>query len=173
MTEPAFRLIKELPPLNPGAIERAVEKFVAACEMHVDWVGFYNQTLQRISAATYLNQPGNDFWLADADGEVAGYALASVSVDIDSRLTYWVAQSWVDPAWRGHEIVKKSWQEIRKRARELMCAHLVIVSCRNPKAECRWLGEGMEIYATLLKQELGLGAAIPQGVENGLYSRSS
>lgn len=167
---PQFQRIREFPPLNPGAIERAVENFVAACDMNVDPIGFRNQTLQRIAAATYLQQPGNDFWLAVHLGEVAGYALASVSVEIDLRLTYWVAQSWVDPKWRGNSVVKQSWQAIRQRARDLMCAHLVIVSCRNPAAECRWLGEGMEIYSTLLKQELG--AANPQGVENGLYTRS-
>lgn len=164
--EPELKLTREIPrSLNKGAVERAVEQFIVACDMNVDPVGFYNQTLQRIASATYLQQPGNDFWLAEAYGEVAGYGLASVSIDIDSRLTYWVAQSWVDPMWRGHKIVKESWQAIRKRARDLMCAHLIVVSCRNPKAQCRWLGEGMEIYGTLLKQELG--AAIPKGVSNG------
>lgn len=168
-----FKLTREIPKaLNSGALQRAVEKFVVACDMNgVDPEGFYSQTLQRIAAATYLNQPGCDFWLAHAYGEVAGYALASVSVDVDSRLTYWVAQSWVDPQWRGHPIVKQSWQAIRKRANDLLCAHLVIVSCRNPRAECRWLGEGMGIYATLLKQELS--AAIPQGVPNGLFTGSN
>lgn len=164
--DPQFQLIRELPKaLNAGAIERAVQKFVTACAMDVDPIGFYNQTLQRIAGATFLGQAGGEFWLAHAFGEVAGYALASVSIDIDSRLTYWVAQSWVDPIWRGSPVVKQSWQAIRKRAADLMCAHLVIVSCRNPKAECRWLGEGMQIYATLLKQELG--AAVPQGATNG------
>jgi hypothetical protein len=170
--EPEFKLIRELPKaLNTGAIERAVEKFVVACDMDVDPAGFYNQTLQRIAGATSFQQPGAEFWLAHAYGEVAGYALASVSVDIDARLTYWVAQSWVDPVWRGHAVVKQSWQAIRKRARELMCAHLMIVSCRNPKAECRWLGEGMQIYATLLKQDLG--AAKKEEVEYGRRSENN
>lgn len=165
-------LTRELPKsLNSGAIERGVQKFVTACDMDVDPIGFYNQTLQRIAGATFLKTPGQDFWLAHAYGEVAGYALASVSVDIDARLTYWVAQSWVDPLWWGDPIVKESWQAIRKRARELLCAHLMIVSCRNPEAQCRWLGEGVQIYATLLKQELG--AALPQGVTNGLHAGSN
>lgn len=169
--EPQLCLTREIPKsLNKGAVERAVEGFIKACDMNVDPVGFYNQTLQKIASATYMRQVGQDFWLAEAYGEVAGYAIASVSVDIDNRLTYWVAQSWVDPMWRGHKIVKESWQSIRQRARDLMCAHLVVVSCRNPLAECRWLGEGMEIYSTLLKQELG--AAIPQGVANGVLARS-
>lgn len=168
--KPEFKLTKEIPKsLNAGAIERAVSQFVVACDMNVDATGFYNQTLQKIVAATYMGQPGQDFWLAHAYGEVAGYALGSVSVDIDSRLTYWVPQTWVDPAWRGDAIVKESWQAIRKRARELMCAHLMITSCRNPRAECRWLGEGMEIYATLLKQDLG--AATSKGVSNGILAR--
>lgn len=167
--QPELKLTQEIPKsLNKGAIERAVEQFVVACNMDVDPIGFYNQTIQKIAAATYLKQPGADFWLAEAYGEVAGYALGSVSVDLDSRLTYWVAQTWVDPIWRNNKIVKESWQAIRKRARELMCAHLVVISCRNPQAECRWLGEGMEIYATLLKQELS--AAIPQGELNGLLT---
>lgn len=167
-----LKLTKELPKsLNDGAIERAVEKFVIACKMNVDYMGFYNQTIQRIAGATYLNQPGSEFWLAEAYGEVAGYALGSVCMDVDARLTYWVAQSWVDPVWRGHPIVKQSWEAIRKRARQLMCAHLMIVSCRNPRAECRWLGGGMEIYATLLKQDLS--AAIPEGVGNGVHTRTN
>lgn len=173
--ETELKLTKEIPKaLNSGAVERAVEKFVKACinRMHgVDPIGFYNQTLQRIAGATYLAQPGQDFWLAHAYGEVAGYALASVSIDVDARLTYWVAQSWVDPIWRGDKVVKQSWEAIRKRASELLCAHLMVVSCRNPRAECRWLGGGMTIYGTLLKQELG--AAIPQGATNGVLTGTS
>jgi hypothetical protein len=112
-----------------------------------------------------LAQPGAEFWLAHAYGEVAGYALASVSVEIDARLTYWVAQSWVSPVWRGHPVVRQSWEALKRRAQELFCAHIVVVSCRNVKAHQRWLGKGTQVYSTLLKQELG--AAIPQGVNNG------
>ena len=170
-----FKLTREIPKaLNAGAVERAVDRFVKACIPRmpgVDPVGFYNQTLQRIAGATYLKQPGQDFFMAHAFGEVAGYALASVSIDIDARLTYWIAQSWVDPVWRGNKIVKESWETLRDRARELMCAHLVLVSCRNPKAEMRWLGGDLSVYGTLLKQELG--AANPQGVGNGVLTRSA
>lgn len=170
--EPELKLTREIPKaLNSGAIERAVEGFVSACNLNVDPVGFYNQTLQRIAGATYLAQPGAEFWLAHAYGEVAGYALASVSVDIDARLSYWVAQSWVDPAWRGHTSVKQGWRALQKRARELFCSHLLVVSCRTPKAHRRWLGDGTEIYGTILRQ--GVGAAIPQGVNNGLHARTN
>jgi hypothetical protein len=167
--EPELKLTNKIPDsLNKMAVERAVANFVAACDMNCDPSGFYNNTIQRIAAATFLNQPGQDFWLAEAYGEVAGYALASVVVDFDTRLTYLVAQSWVDPIWRGHPVVKQSWEALRERAKKLLCQSLQIVSCRNPQAECRWLGGGMQVFSSILKQELG--AATPKGVANGLYT---
>lgn len=154
--EPEFQIVRHLSAeLNKTAIERAVKKFVKETAMDVDPVGFYNQTLQRIAAATFLNQPGQDFWLAHAYGEVVGYALASYQTDLDMRLCYWVAQSWVDPEWRGHSIVKNSWAAIRAHAEKSLCAHLVVVSSRNVDAHCRWLGGEMKPYATILKESLG------------------
>jgi hypothetical protein len=158
--QPEFKITREIPStLTPGAVERAVDAFVKESilkeRLDVEPFGFYNQTLQRIAAATFLKTPGVDFWMAHAYGEVIGYAIANITTDIDMRLCYWVSQSWVAPEWRQDPLVKQSWENVRLHAEYSLCSHLVVVSCRNSKAFCRWLGGNFEPYATLLKEELG------------------
>ncbi len=158
--EPEFQRIQEIPAaLHKGAIERAVTEFIQEIELDADAVGFYNQTLQRIAAATIFKQPGHDFWLQHAYGEVSAYALASFQTDIDGRLCYWVSQTWVSPEWRHSQNVKQGLEKMRAWAEGNFCAHFVIVTSRDANAFCKFLGPKMRPYATIIKQELS--AAIP------------
>jgi len=170
--EPEFQRTTEIPPsLHKGAIERAVHAFVVetVTDEETDPDGFYNQTIQRIAAAVIFKQPGQEFWLMHAYGEVSAYALATVQIAIDGRLCYWVAQTWVSPEWRGDPIVKKGFEKMKAYATDIFCAHFVIVTTRDTEAFCRFLGPKMRPYATIIKQELS--AAIPKGVPNGLHTR--
>lgn len=169
--EAEFRRIQEIPAsLHKGAIERAVHAFIVETDTDSDPVGFYNQTLQRIAAAVIYKQPGVDFWLMHAYGEVAVYAIATIQVDIDGRLCYWVSQAWVSPEWRHDPVVKAGFEKMKAHAEDSLCAHFVIVTSRDPHAFCKFLGPKMRPYATIIKQELS--AAIPKGVPNGLHTRS-
>lgn len=154
-TQPSLQLTRELPKdLNPKAIERAVERFLLEVDCKGDWVGFFNQTIQKIASATFLRMPGHDFWCATQDGEVAGYALASVVNDIDGSLCYWAAQCWVDPKFRTLACVKEGYDKIFDYAKSIMCRYVVLVSTRDDKAYCRFLGRGAHKYASLLKVDL-------------------
>lgn len=152
---PELRLLKgDLPKsLSPRAIEIAVESFIAEVELHGDSVGFFNQTIQAIADATFLNR-GGDFWVVIDNGDIAAYAIAHIMPDIDGKLTYRMGQAWVRKDWRRSPSVKGWWDQIRARARECLCQHMLIVSARNPKAFARWLGNKSRIYATLLLGEV-------------------
>lgn len=167
--EPDFQLTTEIPPsLHKGAIERAVTEFVKETGVDAHPVGFYNQSLQRIARATIFKMPGEFFWLMHAYGEVSAYALATIQNDIDGRLCYWVSQTWVSPEWRHDPVVKKGYERMKQHAENSFCNHFVIVTSREPKAFCKFLGPKMRPYATIIKQELG--AATPKGVANGLHT---
>lgn len=154
-TQPSLQLTRELPKdLNPKAIERAVERFLLEVDCKGDLVGFFNQTIQKIAAATFLRIPGQDFWLATQDGEVAGYALASVVNDIDGSLCYWATQCWADPKFRALPWVKQGYDKIFDHAKNVLCRYVVLVSTRDDKAYCRFLGRGAHKYASLLKIDL-------------------
>lgn len=139
--------------LKPGAVERALEAFCLELPPKGDKVGFFNQTIASIHSAIYQNQ--GDFWLALGEGgEVDAYLLGHVNRDIDNRLTYWLSQAWASPKIRGTYEVKQMWQTIRQKARDYLCAHIVVVSGRdNNEVYCRFLGN-FHIYATLLKEDL-------------------
>lgn len=151
---PKIKIHKQIPKtISNRALELAIELFVTESNVKGDPIGFKNQTIESIANATFLNG-GGDFWLAEDNGKVAIYLLARVTKDIDNSLTYWVNQAWVHPNWRGHRVVKDWWEEIRKQAKRYFCKHLVIVSSRNPKAYSRFLGHGLEEYATLMMENL-------------------
>jgi hypothetical protein len=152
---PQAHLVRDLPStLNPKALHRALERFVFEVDVKGDNVGFVQQTLETIASATYLRVPGQDFWLAEAGGEVAGYLLARVVRDIDGSLCYWVSQAWCAPEFRRTPFVKESLANVRQKARENLCRYIVYVGSRNPKAYMRFLGQGTHLYSTLLKQDL-------------------
>lgn len=170
--EPQFQRITEIPPsLHKGAIERAVHAFIVETGADADPDGSYNQTIQRIAASLIFKQPAQEVWMMHAYGEVSAYALASVQIDIDGRLCYWVAQTWVSPEWRGDDAVKRGFEKMKAHATDIFCAHFVIVTTRNPEAFCRFLGPKMRPYATIIKQELS--AAIPKGVPDGHTSSAA
>lgn len=151
---PSLKLTQELPKLNPRAIERALESFVGELKAAADPQGFYNQLVKAVASALIYKTPGNDFWMAEENGEVVGFVTASIVVDIDMSLTYWVASAWADKKYRGKAVIKESWERLRERARQAMCKHIVIVGARDEKAFRRFLGHGIHKYATLLKEDL-------------------
>ena len=150
-----FKIQKgELPLLNPRAIERAVEAFAREIDVHGDSIGFQNQTIKSIYHS--VHDGSGDFWLAHENGEVVGYCLGRVGVDIDDRLTYWLSQAWVSPQTRGTHFVRAWLQQLKDHAKSRMCRHIVVISGRNGQeaAYCRFLGKGFSPYAVLLKQDI-------------------
>lgn len=142
----------ELPKLNEKAIERAVSSFVSSVDVHGDLVGFYNQTIKSIYHAIYNGN--GEFWLAHEAGEVLGYVMARIAVDVDDQLCYWLSQAWLHPNYRGKKEVKNWWQKIRSHAKQRLCKHIMVISARNNEAYCRWLGKGWHEYATILKEDI-------------------
>jgi len=155
MARPRIKIIKQLPlSLNKKAIERAVSGFVRESHVQGDPLGVFNQTLESIANMTFLGGQGN-FWLAEYQGEVAGYVIARFTKDIDGKLTYWVSQAWASQIFRGQPLVKEWWSVIKEHATKHFCKHLVVVSSRNSKAYERWFGSGIKEYATLMMEDLG------------------
>lgn len=154
-TEPFFGVVKAIPQWATKQIEAAVKDFIETSHLpaSIDKAGLYYKTLESIASCTYMNGSG-DFWLATYNGSVVVYGLAFVSNDIDGKLVYHIPHMWVSKEFRGNPIVKKWWEQIRQRAKDLFCKHLVITSTRSARAYERFLGNGMKQYATLLKEEI-------------------
>lgn len=153
-----LEIVGEIPKdLEPRAIENAVQAFIKDSKIerfHLSGPGFYNQTLEAIALATIFKTPGKFFWLAWHEGKVLAYCLSSVARDIDNRLTYHLEQAWVAPEVRRHPIVKQWYQLFREHAKQLLCSHITVVSCRNTKAYLRFLGANWHQYLTVLKEDL-------------------
>jgi hypothetical protein len=151
--KPYFRVVKSIPEDMTPQIEDAVNEFIKRSHMPdgVDNQGFYHQTLEAIATASYLGGNG-EFWIGTKNGKLLIYVLGYVGKDIDNRLSYHVSQAWVRKEYCGRPVVKEWWEAIRKRAKTLLCGHLVITSTRNPKAYERFLGHGMKEYAVIMKE---------------------
>lgn len=154
--KPFFEVVRSLPQGMAGQLEDAVRDFIISSHLPqgVDPDGFYNQTLQAIAGASYLQQ-GGELWLGVSDGTLWTYILAHVGNDFDGKLAYTVTQAWVRKDQRGQPWVRWAWEKIRRRAKDCLCRHFVILSSRgNDKAYCRFLGKGFHFYASILKEEL-------------------
>lgn len=150
-----MEIVKQLPrPYN--SLMYALQCFLTESHMPdgVDVKGLYHQTIENFLSATELQIPGRYLWLYQEDGIVKIYVLSHISKDIDNRLCYWVTQAWVDKELRGTKKVKECWEKLKSHAKDLLCAHIVIPSTRNPKAYCRFLGGRMSEYATIIQQEI-------------------
>lgn len=153
---PAFGLARTIPKGLSPQIENAVRDFIVSSHLPdgVNQMGFFNQTLQSIASASYLNQ-GGDFWLGTMNGNLVIYILAHIGNDYDGRLSYTVTQAWVRKDQRGKKWVKEVWEEVRARAKNCMCKHFSVISSRGKTAAyCRFLGKGFHPYAEILKEEL-------------------
>lgn len=157
MLKPQLTLWKQLPPnLNKGAIERAVNHFIEDSEAYktANKVGFYNQTINTF-VASLLHKNPIDIWMAiGEDGEIYGYSIGQVIIDIDQRPTYWVTQGWIHKNYRDGQNLLEGWTKLEEHARINLCNHLVNVTNRHAGAYLRKLGEGWHEYATLLKKDL-------------------
>lgn len=135
-------------------MERAVHEFIEESDVHADKEGFFNQTIQSIAEAIIFKIPGHDFWMAEREGEVVGYALARIVKDIDNRLCYWVGQGWVHKDFRNGKDIRESWKKLEIHAKKNMCSHIINVTNRKPKVYLRLLGSDWHEYSTLLKKNL-------------------
>lgn len=153
--EPSFEITKSIPKGLSKQIEAAVADFVKTSHLPkgIDPAGFYHQTIQSIAQSAVLGGAG-DFWLGVHEGLVVVYVLAHLGNDLDGRLTYTISQAWVHRNYRGNQIVKAWWLQIKQRARDCFAKHMVIISSRNPRAYERFLGDGMAQYCTMLRQDL-------------------
>lgn len=150
---PCFRVVKIVPEGMSKQIELAVVDFIRTSHLPagIDPGGFYQQTLAAIANATYMGG-GGDFWIGTHEEKITTYVLAFVSKDLDHRMSYTISQAWVRKDFRGKPIVKQWWEQIRQRAKDHFCGHLVLTSTRNPEAYKRFLGHGITDYAVLLKE---------------------
>lgn len=152
---PHFSIVKAIPDGLAPQIEVAVRDFMVSSHLPegVDPEGFFQQTLQAIASASYLNQ-GGELWLGILNGKLVTYILARVGADFDGKLAYTVSQAWVRKDQRGQKWVKLAWEKVRQRAKDCLCSHFAIFSTRgNDKAYCRFLGKGFHFYSSILKQE--------------------
>ena len=140
--------------LKEGAIERSINKFIEEIDLNVDKTGFFNQTLERFAKGLLFGDPATDVWLSDQDGEVTGYVISSICKEIDNTLCYWISQAWADRNMRANGFTKESWESLKKRANDLQCKHIVLVSSRNNDAFNRFLGGQFKEYATILTMDL-------------------
>lgn len=142
--------------LSLHAIDRAVGAFVEQSHAeNVDKTGYYNQIIENIASVVIFKVPGRYFWLAEENGEVVAWALTHVAKDVDNKLCYWQTDAWVHPKWR-HKPEVKQWNKLLEEdAKANFCKHIIIPSSRDPKAYCRFLGEGWHTYVVLLKKDLG------------------
>lgn len=150
--------IAELPKtLNPLAIERAVQQFMQdGGELRVEGneVGLYQETLESIANASFMGLGGRDFFLAVEDGEVVAFALCMVDKGLGNRLCYRISKVWVHKKYRHTKQVKIWFQQLRERAKNLLCQHITVPSSRGDKAYCRFLGKGWHPYMVMLKEDL-------------------
>lgn len=135
-------------------MERSIEKFIEEVDVKGNKIGFFNQTIQKICSATTFQQPGCDFWLAEENGEVAGYVLANIVIDIDGSLCYWISQAWSDKRFRNTAFTKESWLKILDHSKRSLCRYLIVVSARKSRSFMRFLGYGAHEYASLIKVNL-------------------
>lgn len=153
--EPHFGVVQEMAEWMVPQIERAILDFVDHSELPqgVDINSLIEGTKEAMASCTYL-RAGGELWIGHLDQQVLVYVIASVTKDIDNKLTYHISQAWVRKDFRGNKIVKEWWNKLRKRAKALMCNHLMITSTRGIDSYCRFLGNGLHLYAHLLKEEL-------------------
>jgi hypothetical protein len=155
---PDLQIVTAIPKdLPPQAIDTAVKAFIAdsgVLDFEVDAQGLFNDTIQAIASATYFKTPGKEFWLSWHEGTVVAYVLATICPDVDQRLTYHLQQCWVTPQLRRNKVVKVWMERLRQRAKDTLCKHIVVTSCRNSEAYLRFLGNGFKQYYTLLKEDI-------------------
>lgn len=154
--EPRFELTEVIPNGFSEQIQEAVKDFMKSSNMSegINEIGFYNQTLKTMAQATVLNG-GGDLWLGIKGNELYTYILAYIGQSVDDRLSYVVNQAWVRKDQRGKLWVHDAWQKVRQRAKETMCAHLLVLSSReNTKAYCRFLGKNFHKHGEILKEVL-------------------
>lgn len=155
-TDAKFGLLKvPLPRDIVIPLKMAVCDFYKSCglDKQINFSGFVEQTFQKIVQATMQGSTG-DLWLAIADGQLVSYVIANLTTDIDNRLTYWISQAWVRKDYRGNPKVKEWKETLRKRAKELLCSHIVVVSSRKTEPYLRFLGPNWKHYSSILMEDI-------------------
>lgn len=142
-------------PVSYKEIERLVAEATNEIDVKGDKAGFYQQTIETIANATFL-QKGGDFWLIwDDESKLAlGFIVGYISKDIDNKITYWCTLAYAAKQIRRQKQVKQLWQLVRETAKQKFCKHILVVSSRNNEAYCRFLGENWHEYATILKEDI-------------------
>ena len=147
-----FFLAKAGLPVSPNELMAAVEQSATDIDIKGERDGFIVQTVAGIIRACTKDE--GDFWALMEGDDLLGYVLGRLTVEVDNKLTYWLAQAWVDKRARGKKGVKAAWQQIRAYAKARGCKHIVVVSSRGTDAYCRFLGRGWHEYARLLKEDI-------------------
>ncbi len=154
-----LRRLNEVPAtLNRGALDRAIENFVADSHSVVDNVsadGLCGELAKCVAASiVFKNSPDSFVWVAEDAGEAAAWAMTQVRKDIDGSKCYWMTNAWVAKQHRFKPYVKEWFQTLRADAKAQGCSHILIPSSRSSRAYCRFLGGGFKEYLTILKEDV-------------------
>ncbi len=147
-----FKRIEGSFPVAYKEVEDLIEKAALEIDVKGDKQGFYDQTLETVANCVFKGS--GDFWLIYDGSTAYGYAICSMSRDIDNRLTYWGTQAYAHKNIRAKPIVKELWGAVRQYAKEHGAKHFGIVSSRSTKAYLRYLGKQWHQYAVLLKEDI-------------------
>lgn len=155
---PPLQNLTSLPSLPPGSIESAIQAFImesGALADGVDELGLYNQMIEAVANIVMLKKaPHAQFWLAYENGKVVAFCFSHWAIGVDGRMCLWLTDAWINKEYRGIKTAKEYFKTLREFAQKSLCKHILVVSSRNDKAYCRFLGKGWKPYLTVLKEDI-------------------
>lgn len=145
--------------LKPGAIERAIAHFVDDTKRSVvtDQDGRFNQLITFVyDCLVRKTHPDAQIWIKeDEDGEVGAFAFTNFAVDVDNKLSFWLAVAWVRKAHRFSLKPKLWFWQMQEFGRVAGAKHLLIPSVRGSKGYLRYIGKDKwHEYEVILKRDL-------------------
>lgn len=155
---PPILNITSLPKLLPNEIEKAVESFIKESGALVDGVdekGLYEQMIRSIAdIVLFKKAPHAQFWLAHENERVVAFCFSHWGYGVDGRLCLWLTDAWIAKEYRGIKRAKAYFHTFREFAKNSLCKHILVVSSRENKSYCRFLGKGWKPYFTVLKEDI-------------------
>ncbi len=137
-------------PLAKEETIRVVMAFMDDRKVTGDKTGFLTRTIASIVSSLSAGS-SYDFWYVEENNRVLAYCLAEFGPSQDGSKTYYLNQAWLDKSIR-HTGLFQSWMyEIIASAKERGAKHISILTDRNPKAYCRFLGKKWRHTTSILE----------------------